>query len=237
MRIAGGGQLQCTHVIPQCLWSASGHEFDCDFRVLPLKHYDGIVGMDWLSSLGTMQANWLENWLALEYKGAPIFLQGHPPTSFNCTVVELHLVQPASDKSPIVPLPAPIQELLDEYASVFAIPTSLPPRRACDHHIPLMEGAQPVNIRPYRYSPELKTEIEKQIKEMLESGVISPSSSPFASPIIMIHKKDGTWRLCVDYRHLNLITLKTKYPLPVIDELLDELTGASWFSKLDLRAG
>uniref|UniRef100_A0A8R7QQI8 Uncharacterized protein n=1 Tax=Triticum urartu TaxID=4572 RepID=A0A8R7QQI8_TRIUA len=108
VRIAGGGQLQCTHVIPQCLWSASGHEFDCDFRVLPLKHYDGIVGMDWLSSLGTMQVNWLEKWLAFEYKGAPIFLQGHPPASFNCTVVELHLVQPASDKSPIVPLPAPI---------------------------------------------------------------------------------------------------------------------------------
>lgn len=237
VRIAGGGHLTCTHVIPQCEWSSGGHTFQCDFRVLPLTHYDGIVGMDWLSSLGTMQVNWLEKWLAFEYKGAPIFLQGHPPASFNCTVVELHLVQPDSVKSNTVPLPAPIQELLDQYASVFAIPTSLPPRRACDHHIPLMEGAQPVNIRPYRYSPELKTEIEKQIKEMLAFGVISPSSSPFASPVIMVRKKDGSWRLCVDYRHLNLITLKTKYPLPVIDELLDELTGASWFSKLDLRAG
>lgn len=72
---------------------------------------------------------------------------------------------------------------------------------------------------------------------MLASGVISPSSSPFASPVIMVRKKDSSCRLYVDYRHLNLITLKTKYRLPVIDELLDELTGVSWFSKLDLRAG
>ena len=72
---------------------------------------------------------------------------------------------------------------------------------------------------------------------MLASGVILPSTSPFASPIILVKTKDGTWRLCVDYRQLKMLTLKTKYPLPVIDELLDELSGASWFSKLDLRAG
>lgn len=84
--------------------------------------------MDWLSSLGTMQVNWLEKCLAFEYKGTPVFLQGHPPHSFNCTVVELHLVQPDNEKSPTVPLPTQIQELLDQYASVFAIATSLPPR-------------------------------------------------------------------------------------------------------------
>ena len=77
----------------------------------------------------------------------------------------------------------------------------------------------------------------RSIAEMLQSGVIKPNTSPFASPIIMVRKNDGTWRLCVDYRHLNLLTLKSKYPMPVIDELLDELSGASWFTKLDLRAG
>lgn len=120
---------------------------------------------------------------------------------------------------------------------MFEEPTSLPPHRAVSHSIPLVQGARPVQIRPYRFSPELKNEVEKQIAEMIKSGVIRPSTSSFASPLIMVKKKDHTWRPCVDYRHLNALTIKSKYPLPVIDELLDELHGASWFSKLDLRAG
>lgn len=100
-----------------------------------------------------------------------------------------------------------------------------------------MEGATPFQIRPYRHSPELKTEIEKHVQEMIQSGIVTPSNSAFSSPLIMVRKKDGTWRSCVDFRHLNMLTLKSKFPLPVIDELLDELKGASWFSKLDLRAG
>jgi hypothetical protein len=82
----------------------------------------------------------------------------------------------------------------------------------------------------------LKIEIEKQIQEMLESGVIKISNSAFSSPIILVRKKDGTWHIVVDYRHLNALTIKSKYPVPIIDELLDELAGACWFSKLDLRA-
>lgn len=89
-----------------------------------------------------------------------------------------------------------------------------------------MEGAQPVNLRPYRYNPELKDEIERQIAEMLDSGVIQHSQSAWSSPALLVRKKDGTWRLCVDYRQLNNVTVKSKYPVPIIEELLDELTGA-----------
>ena len=131
----------------------------------------------------------------------------------------------------------PVQKLLHEFEDVFAEPKGLPPVRYCDNKIPLIDGAQPVNLRPYRYNPELKNEIEKQVSEMLESGVIQPSQSAWSSPALLVKKKDSTWRLCVDYRQLNTLTIKSKYPVPIIEELLDELHGSKWFSKLDLRAG
>ena len=133
-------------------------------------------------------------------------------------------------------IPQPIQQLIDANADLFAEPSSLPPRRDADHHIPLLPGAQPVNVRPYRYSPAQKSEIENQVKEMLQNGIIRVSSSPFASLVLLVKKKDGTWRFCVDYRHLNAITVKNKQPLPIVDELLDELAGAVWFTKLDFRS-
>lgn len=127
--------------------------------------------------------------------------------------------------------------LLDQHDDVFQAPTTLPPPRPFDHRIPLLRGAQPVNVRPYRYSPTQKDEIEKQLAEMLSNGIIKPSNSPYASHVLLVRKKDRTWKFCVDYRHLNAQTVKDKHPMPVVDELLDELAGAIWFSKLDFRAG
>lgn len=134
-------------------------------------------------------------------------------------------------------IPVDVQAVLDDFQPVFEEPTGLPPHRAWDHAIPILPGAKPVNIRPYRYTPEQKDEIEKQVREMLQAGLIVHSASPYSSPLLLVKKKDMTWCLCVDYRHLNALTVKNTYPLPVIDELLDELVGSCWFSKLDLRAG
>ena len=149
----------------------------------------------------------------------------------------VHSVDEAGGDQAEPPLPLEIQQLLDEFPHLFQEPNSLPPARAQDHEIPLMQGAQPFKIRPYHYNPQQKDEIERQVYDMLCNGIIRASSSPFASPVLLVKKKDGQWRFCVDYRQLNELTVKNKHPLPVIDELLDELAGANVFSKLDLRSG
>jgi hypothetical protein len=95
----------------------------------------------------------------------------------------------------------------------------------------------PVNARPYRYYPLHKDEKEKQVRNLLSSGLITPSTSPLASPVLLVQKKDDTCRFCVDYRRLNSITMKNKFPMPLIDEILDELGGSKFFTKLDFKSG
>ena len=94
-----------------------------------------------------------------------------------------------------------------------------------------------VKILPYRYPTVQKNEIERLVTEMKAVGIIRDSNSPFASSVVMVKKKDGTWRLCMDYRQLNKLTVKDKFPIPLVEELLDELSRACWFTKLDLRLG
>jgi hypothetical protein len=134
-------------------------------------------------------------------------------------------------------IPSDIQHLLSEFPQLTTSPTELPPWCDCDHAIPLIEGAQPVSVRPYHYPPALKDEIEAQVDAMLQQGIIQPSTSPFNSPMLLVRKKDKTWRFCVDYRYLNALTVKTAFPIPVFDQLMDELAGARWFSTLDLLSG
>jgi len=127
-----------------------------------------------------------------------------------------------------------LAELLRNYASVFSTPSGLPPHRDHNHSIPLVQRAALVKVRPYRYPHSKKEQIELMIDQMLKEGIIQPSKSPFSSPILLVRKKDGTWRFCIDYRALNNITVKDSFPIPTVDELLDELYGATMFFKLDL---
>lgn len=127
--------------------------------------------------------------------------------------------------------------MISKYEEIFSAPEGLPPHRKIDHKIQLREGKNPINVRPYRYSYHQKNEIEKLVSDMLFSGIIQPSTSPYSSPVLLVKKKDGSWRFCVDYRALNNVTILDKFPIPMIEELLDELQGARIFSKLDLKSG
>lgn len=236
VQVANGVRITCDTEIPMAEWSVQQHKFHSTLKVLDIGSYDMIVGMDWLQAFSPMKIDWQAKWMLIPYGSTHISLQGILPDS-SCSVLKLYSITsevPAPDVEPRHPQ---LQLLLDEFSHLFTGPTALPRRRPCDHTIPLVPGAQPVSVRPYRYAPALKTEIEKQVSEMLQQGLIRPSTSPFSSPVLLVRKKDNTWRFCVDYRMLNALTLKSKFPIPVIDELLDELSGASWFSTLDLRAG
>lgn len=135
------------------------------------------------------------------------------------------------------PVSAGLEELKLKYNDIFADLEFLPPHKGVfDYTIPIKPNVEPVNIRPYRYPLKQRDIIEQLIQEMLHRGIIRNSVSPFASPIVLVGEKDGTWILCVDYREINNRTIKNKFPIPVLDELIDEMAGATLFGKLDLRA-
>lgn len=132
-----------------------------------------------------------------------------------------------------------IRSLLEEFSDVLSdeLPPGLPPRREVDHEIRLESGAQPQLQRVYRMSPKELDELQRQLVNLTNQGFIRPSSSPYGAPVLFVRKKSGELRLCIDYRALNKVTVKNRYPLPRIDELLDRLRGATVFSKLDLKSG
>ena len=120
---------------------------------------------------------------------------------------------------------------------MFESPKGLPPIRDHDHAIHLILGSVPPYIQPYRYPYVQKSEIERMIAKMLEAGIIQPSQCSFSAPVVLVHKKDGSWHMCPVYRELNKLAIKDKFPILVIDEFLDELHGEIYFTKLHLHSG
>ena len=113
----------------------------------------------------------------------------------------------------------------------------LPIDREIEFCIDLVPGTQPISIPPYRMAPAELRELKVQLQDLLDKGFVRPSASPWGAPVLFVKKKDGALRLCIDYRQLNKATIKNKYPLPRIDDLFDQLQGARFFSKIDLRSG
>ena len=255
--VGNGNYMEAEGLVKQLRVQAQGNLFQLPVFLLPISGADLILGASWLKTIGPHIADYDALQLKFLVAGKFHTLQGdsslvpqqaqlHHIRRMMTTnsIAEVYSMQ-VSDETPLpksmLDLPTQMELelalLLHTYSVVFDTPTSLPPQRSHDHTIPLLEGSQPVKVKPYRYPHSQKEEIEKLVNDMLAEGIIQPSKSPFSSPIILVKKKDGSWRVCTDYRALNAITIKDSFPIPTVDELIDELFGAKFFSKLDLRAG
>jgi hypothetical protein len=204
----------------------------CDSR-------DIVLGVQWLSTLGPILWDFVKLHMEFNLLDSRHVLQGIAPTEVSLMNGEqfgramnqdkrglvLQLLPPVAFCISTIETEPFFVNLLDQFQEVFGEPTGLPPNHDHNHNIVLQPGAKPVCVGPYRYPYFQKTEIEKIVNDMLSSGIIRPSHSPFSSPALLVHKQDGSWRLCVDYRALNKDTIKAKFPIPIVDELLDELHG------------
>ncbi|XP_049345420.1 uncharacterized protein LOC125809928 [Solanum verrucosum] len=253
--VADGKKIQSNYVCKKLAWKMQGVSFDSDMLVLPIGGCNMVLGIQWLITLGDIMWNFRRLKMEFTIMGRKISLRGIQPAAVKMVHqdnMDKLLAKPAElcmisfgvykeEKSgsllSIEAVPDSDVEgvndlecILQEYSDLFEVPKDLPPSRFHDHKIILQDGTSPINIRPYRYPTAQKDEIERMVEDMLHSGVIRHSTNPYSSPIVMVKKKDGTWRMCVDYRELNSHTVKDKFPIPVIEELLDELHGAKYFS-------
>jgi hypothetical protein len=136
-------------------------------------------------------------------------------------------------------LPEEVQELLEEFVDIVVdeLPRSLPPIRSVSHHIDLIPGASLPNKAAYILTPQENAEVKRQVQELLDKGLVKESLGPCVVPTVLSPKKDGGWRMCTESRAINKITIRYRFPLPIMDDLMDCLSGAKYFSKIDLKSG
>eukprot|EP00253_Pinus_taeda_P022079 PITA_22079 len=250
VQLATGTKRRVMAKVKSCPIVVAGQPVVADLNILPLRSYDVLIGMDWLEkhwALVNCKTKFIrykdDAGIEQEMQGIKRPVQVRPITASQlakcirnrCQVyaIQVGYAETKNKENPLEHLP-----VIKEFADVFPeeIP-GLPPKRDIDFTIELIPGAAPVSRTPYRMSvPEL-TELKMQLQELLDKNYIRPSVSPWGAPVLFVREKDGTLRMCIDYRQLNKLTIKNKYPLLRIDELFDQVKGATVFSKIDLRSG
>ncbi|KAJ9528300.1 hypothetical protein QJQ45_014284, partial [Haematococcus lacustris] len=257
IRLADGHQQQSTAMIPNARFRMSSYKGVQTLHCTKLHGFDIILGKPWLADLNP-HIDWKLNTMSFQHAGRKHTLRAPPspkhPDIDKYTIstaglrVAMQTRQPmflvsitpagidsATDRRQIMDCTAITQKFADVFPA--DLPAGLPPQRAVDHRIEVEPGKRPPTRSTYNMSTSELAELKAQISEMQEKGFIRPSTSPYAAGVLFVRKKDGTFRMCVDYRPLNRITIKNKYPLPRVENMLDRLHGATVFSKIDLRQG
>nr|AAM74297.1 Putative retroelement [Oryza sativa Japonica Group] len=218
-----GNQVFSTQYCPSVTIEIEEVPFPSSLILLESKDLDVILGMDWLSRHRGVIDCANRKVTLTNSNGETVSFFASSPKSHGVV-----LNQVALQEIPIV----------QDYPDVFPedLP-GMPPKRDIEFRIDLVPGTNPIHKRPYRMAANELAEVKKQVDDLLQKGYIRPSTSPWGAPVIFVEKKDHTQRMCVDYRALNEVTIKNKYPLPRIDDLFDQLEGATVFSKIDLHSG
>ncbi|GJS73790.1 putative reverse transcriptase domain-containing protein [Tanacetum coccineum] len=231
------------------------HPFHVDLMPVEMGTYDVIIGMDWLTKYQAV-IDCAKKIVRIPFGSEILIFHGDGSRNkrgtrlniISCTKAQKYLLQGChvflahitiketgdkSKKKQLQDVP-----IVKNFPEVFPedLP-GLPHTRQVEFHIDLVPGAAPVARAPYRLAPSEMKELADQLQELSDKGFIRPSSSPWGAPVLFVKKKDGSLRMCIDYRELNKLTVKNRYPLPRIDDLFDQLQGSSVYSKIDLRSG
>ncbi|GJV92999.1 putative reverse transcriptase domain-containing protein [Tanacetum coccineum] len=247
--------IRINTIIRGCTLNFLNHPFNINLLPIELGSFDVIIGMDWLSKYhavidcaekivripwgnetliihgdGSKQGNGTRLNIISCTKTHKYLLKGHHVFLASITAKE---TEDRSGEKRLEDVP-----IVQDFPEVFPeeLP-GLPPTRQVEFQIDLIPGAAPVARAPYRLAPSEMKELSEQLQELSDKGFIRPSSSPWGAPVLFVKKKDGSFRMCIDYRELNKLTVKNRYPLPRIDDLFDQLQGSSVYSKIDLRSG
>ncbi|GJQ99067.1 putative reverse transcriptase domain-containing protein [Tanacetum coccineum] len=230
VELADGRIIGLNTILRGCTLNILNHPFNINLMPIELGSFDAIIGMDWLVKYQAIIVC-AEKIVCIPWGNETLIVHGDGSNQGH--EARLHIISYSKT-----------QEYMLKGCPVFLAHVTtkedlpgLPPTRQVEFQIDLIPGAAPVARAPYRLAPSKMKELSEKLKELSDKGFIRPSSSPWGAPVLFVKKKDGSFRMCIDYRELNKLTVKNRYPLPRIDDLFDQLQGSSVYSKIDLRSG